>query len=63
MKFSYTNPEDIKTGDIVTNTQTSKIWIILDKTMRYENIYRFYYMSFDGKIRFDIFQQQIKVLK
>ncbi len=64
MKFLYTNPRDINPGDIVTNTNQGRIWIILDKQQtKHENIYRFSYMSFDGKVKIDSFEQEVKVLK
>jgi hypothetical protein len=63
VKFSYTNPRDINTGDIVTNTNQGRIWIILNKQpTKHENIYRFSYMSFDGKVKIDSFVQEVKVL-
>lgn len=63
MKFSYTSPKHIKIGDIITNTQTSKIWIVLNnQTTKYENVYRCSYMSFDGKVRVDLFQEKVRVL-
>ncbi len=64
MKFSYVSPKNIKVGDIVTNTNQGRIWIILDKQQtKHENIYRFSYMSFDGKVKIDSFEQEVKVLK
>jgi hypothetical protein len=63
MKFLYTNPRDINLGDIVINIQQSKIWIILNKQpTKHENLHMFSYMSFDGKVKVDIFGQEIKVL-
>lgn len=43
MKFLYTNPRDINPGDIVTNIQQSKIWIVLNKqpTKHEKNLYVF----------------------
>ncbi len=64
MKFSYVSPKNIKVGDIVGNTQVSKIWIILVKQpTKHENIWRFSYMSFDSKVKIDNFEQEVKVLK
>lgn len=64
MKFLYTNPRDINPGDILTNTNQGKIWIVLGKyPTKHENIYRFSYMSFDGKVKIDSFEQEVKVLK
>jgi hypothetical protein len=63
MNTTYLIPELIKVGDIVTNTNGSKIWIILNKQpTKHENIYRFSYMSFDGKVEIDSFEQEVKVL-
>lgn len=63
MKFLYTNPRDINPGDILTNTNQGKIWIILNKQpTKHRDRYIFSYMSFDGKVKVDSFEQEIKVL-
>lgn len=56
-------PELIKVGDIVTNTNGSKIWIVLDKwPTKYRSTYMFSYIDFDGNIKNTVFDTKIRVL-